>query len=241
VTDIRANLAELNERISRAAARAGRKPDEITLVGVTKTFPPESIEEAWEAGLREFGENRVQEAESKIRWSREKNLGLTWHMVGHLQRNKAKLATGLFDMIQSVDSLRLAREISKRCDAADINMPVLLEVNVSGEESKHGFPAHGRNERQVEEFFIAVRQIVSLLSLDPQGLMTIAPFEATEKELRSCFSHVRLLLDELRDEFPERHWRHLSMGMTDDFEIAVEEGATIIRLGRAIFGPRKDH
>ena len=199
------------------------------------------IEEACEAGLREFGENRVQEAVSKILWSREKDMDLTWHMVGHLQRNKAKQASQLFDLIQSVDSVRLARELSKRCHALATNMPILLEVNVSGEGSKYGFPAHERDERQLEEFLTAVQLITALPGLNPQGLMTMAPFGATEKELRSCFKRVRWLLDRLREEYTEQQWRHLSMGMTDDFEIAIEEGATIVRLGRAIFGESKDH
>jgi pyridoxal phosphate enzyme (YggS family) len=238
VKDIKANLDRLNERITAAAARAGREPEEITLVAVTKTVPPEWIALAWEAGLRQFGENRVQEAESKVLWSREKSLGLTWHMVGHLQRNKVKKAIQLFDLVQSVDSLRLAQEISKRCSDSAVSMPVLLEVNVSGEASKYGFPAHEGGGAQMEDFLGAVQQIIALPSLEPRGLMTVAPFGAPEQTLRSCFARVRSLLDRLHREFPDQPWRHLSMGMTDDFEIAIEEGATIVRVGRAIFGER---
>jgi pyridoxal phosphate enzyme (YggS family) len=241
VTDIEANVATVNERISRAAGRAGRTPEEITLVAVTKTFAPETIQEAWEAGLRVFGENRVQEAEPKVLWFRERDRQLTWHMVGHLQRNKVKKAIGLFDVFQSVDSPRLAQELSKRCRAAQVTVPVLLEVNASGEASKHGFPVHEGHADQLDEFFRAVEQIVALPHLDPQGLMTIAPFGASEEALRSCFRRVRLALDQLKGRFPERPWRHLSMGMTDDFEVAIEEGATIVRIGRAIFGARNDH
>jgi len=240
VTDIESNVARLNERFSRAAARAGRSADEIALVAVTKTFPPELIQEAWDAGLREFGENRVQEAEPKVLWFRERGTHLKWHMVGHLQRNKVKTAIDLFDVLQSVDSLRLAREISRRSRAARLTVPVLLEVNASGEASKYGFPVHENDASQLEGFLGAVEEIVELPNLDPQGLMTIAPFEASEEVLRSCFRCLRELLGELRERYPEQNWQHLSMGMTDDFEVAIEEGATIVRIGRAIFGARND-
>jgi pyridoxal phosphate enzyme (YggS family) len=241
MTDIRSNVAILNKRIAAAAIRAGRQPEEITLVTVTKTFPPEKIREAWEAGLRVFGENRIQEAEPKILWSREEGLGFDWHMVGHLQRNKVKKAIQLFNTIQSVDSLRLAREIEQRCRAASLRMPLLLEVNVTGEASKHGFAVYEEDGKQMDEFLDAVQQIVAMPNLEPQGLMTVAPFGPPEEELRSCFRRVRLLLDRLLEQFPSHRWQHLSMGMTDDFEVAIEEGATIIRIGRAIFGKRSDH
>jgi pyridoxal phosphate enzyme (YggS family) len=240
VTNIEGNVARLNERISRAAARAGRRVDEITLVAVTKTFPPELVQEAWDAGLRELGENRVQEAEPKVLWFRERGTPLKWHMVGHLQRNKVKTAVDLFDVIQSVDSPRLAREISRRSGAARRTIPVLLEVNVSGEASKHGFAVHENDIHQLEGFLAAVEEIIELPHLNPQGLMTIAPFEASEEVLRTCFRNLRELLGQLRQRYPEQHWQHLSMGMTDDFEVAIEEGATIVRIGRAIFGARND-
>jgi pyridoxal phosphate enzyme (YggS family) len=210
-------------------------------VAVTKNVPQEKIREAWEAGLRVFGENRVQEAEPKVLWSREGGLGCEWHMVGHLQRNKVKKAIQLFDTIQSVDSLRLAWEIDGRCRAACARMPLLLEVNVSGETSKHGFAAYDADGRQMDDFLGAVQQIVAMPNLEPQGLMTVAPFDAPEEDLRACFRSLRLLLERLREQFPDNHWRHLSMGMTDDFEVAIEEGSTIIRIGRAIFGKRRDH
>jgi pyridoxal phosphate enzyme (YggS family) len=241
MTEVSSNVAVLNERIASAAVRAGRRPEEITLVAVTKTFPPERIREAWEAGLRVFGENRVQEAEPKILWSREEVLGFDWHMVGHLQRNKVKKAIQLFDTIESVDSLRLAREIEQRCRAASVIMPLLLEVNVTGEASKHGFAVYEDGGQQVDDFVSAVQQIVAMPSIELQGLMTVAPFGAPEEELRSCFRRVRLLQDRLRAQFPNHHWQHLSMGMTDDFEVAIEEGATVIRIGRAIFGKRSNH
>lgn len=238
--DIDANLARLNERIAAAAARAGRAPEEITLLAVTKTLPAERIRESLSAGLRQFGENRVKEAEPKIRWFQERDIALKWHMVGHLQRNKARAAIHLFDMIDSVDSLRLAREISRRCEAAEIIMPVLLEVNVSGEASKYGFLVQEGKREQEDLLLSAVEEIAVLPNLELQGLMTMAPFGAREEVLRSCFGRLRSLLDTLKGSFGDIDWRHLSMGMTDDFEVAIEEGATMIRVGRAIFGERKD-
>jgi len=237
--DIKSNLEHVRERIAAAATRVGRDPDEITLVVVTKTFPPETIEEAWCAGLREFGENKVQEAEPKITWFREKGLELNWHMVGHLQRNKVKKAIRLFDIIHSVDSARLAGEISRRCKVAGTNMPILLEVNVSGEPSKYGLRVQEADSDQEEQVLDTVRQIAALPNLDVQGLMTMAPIGAPEEVLRSCFRSLRRLFDKLKEDLPDLQWRHLSMGMTDDFEVAIEEGATLIRVGRAIFGKRK--
>ncbi|NIN65083.1 MAG: YggS family pyridoxal phosphate-dependent enzyme [Anaerolineae bacterium] len=237
--DLQTNLAHVKGRIAAAATRVGRDPDEITLVAVTKTFAPEIIQGAWNAGLREFGENRLQEAEPKITLLREKGLDLNWHMVGHLQRNKVKKAIGLFDIIQSVDSVRLAREISRRCRAKGTSMPMLLEVNVSGESSKYGFRVQEANSEQEDQFLDAVEQMAELPHLDVQGLMTMAPLDAPEEVLRSCFRSLRTLFEKLKEDFPELKWRHLSMGMTDDFEVAIEEGATMIRVGRAIFGERK--
>jgi pyridoxal phosphate enzyme (YggS family) len=237
--DVAKNIDTLNERILRAAGRAGRSPTEITLVAVTKTVPTEKIAQAWEAGLRDFGENRVQEAEPKILWSRERGLRLNWHMVGHLQRNKAKKAVQLFDVIQSVDSLPLAQEMSQRCaKAGAARLPVLLEVNVSGEASKYGFAVHEVDGRVSDGFLAAVQEMLALPHLELQGLMTVAPLGPPEEGLRSCFGRVRLLLHRLREQWPNQPWQHLSMGMTDDFEVAIEEGATMLRIGRAIFGER---
>lgn len=238
--DIAGNIDTIKERIFCAAGRAGRRPTEITLVAVTKTVPVDKIAEAWKAGLRDFGENRVQEAEPKILWSRERGLSLNWHMVGHLQRNKVKRAIQLFDVIQSVDSIPLAQEMSQRCaQAAAGRLPVLLEVNVSGETSKYGFAVHELDARVSDGFLAAVEEMTGLPHLELQGLMTVAPLGAQEEELRSCFRRMRLLLRRLREQWPNQHWQHLSMGMTDDFEVAIEEGATMLRIGRAIFGERR--
>jgi pyridoxal phosphate enzyme (YggS family) len=214
------NLSRIRERVADACRRAGRSPDEITIVAVTKTFPPEAVAEAYRAGLTDIGENRVQEAASKIPLVEAMGVRPRWHLVGHLQTNKAKTALGLFAIIHSVDSLRLAEAISRRAVAT---VPVLLEVNVAGESTKFGFAP--------QEVAEAAASIAALPNLDVRGLMTVAPFTADPEEVRPVFRRLR----ELRDEIglPE-----LSMGMTDDFEVAIEEGATILRIGRAIFGAR---
>ena len=218
---IEANIRELERRVARAAERADRSPTGIGIIAVTKTVEPELIQKAFAAGMRHFGESRVQEAKAKIRQLSTLQPLPTWHMVGHLQTNKAKIAVELFDVIHSVDSVRLAEVISRE---AQHNIPVLLEVNVSGETTKSGFsPAEVRS---------ASYQIARLPHLEVKGLMTIAPFFSDPEEARPFFRKLRLLRDSLGLE-------HLSMGMTDDFEIAIEEGATMIRIGRGIFGERK--
>ena len=219
--DIRDNVRQLEKRIAVAAERAGRSPTEITVIAVTKTVEPGLIQKAFEAGVRHFGENRVQEAMSKIGQLPTLEPSPTWHMVGHLQTNKAKPAVRLFDIIHSVDSVRLAEVISRNTER---DVPILVQVDVSGETSKSGFPA--------AEVGSAVEQIASLPHLEIKGLMTIAPLTSDPEEVRPIFRQLRLLRDSLG-------LKHLSMGMTDDFEVAIEEGATMVRIGRAIFGERK--
>ena len=220
--DIEENLRQLGLRIARAAQRANRTPAEITLIAVTKTIPPPLIKQAFEVGIRHFGENKVQEANSKIKQLSTLQPLPTWHMVGHLQTNKAQKAIELFDMIQSVDSVRLAEALS--CHSQR-KVPILLEVNVFGEVSKFGFSPG--------EVSSAVEQIACLPHLEIKGLMTVAPLAINPEEVRPVFRQLRLLRDSLGLE-------HLSMGMTDDFEIAIEEGATMVRIGRAIFGERRE-
>ena len=220
--DIGSNIHELEKRIARAAERANRSPAEITIIGVAKTVEPWLIQQAFEAGMRHFGENRVQEAKDKIERLSTLQPPPTWHMVGHLQTNKAKTAIELFDMIQSVDSVRLAQVLSRH---AQHRIPILLEVNVSGEASKFGLPP--------AEVSSAVEEIARLPHLEIRGLMTIAPLTDNPEEVRPIFKRLRLLRDSLGLE-------HLSMGMTDDFEVAIEEGATMVRIGRAIFGERME-
>jgi pyridoxal phosphate enzyme (YggS family) len=241
--DIKTNLAQVQERIAAAARRAGRAPDEVTLVAVTKTHPAQTVETAYRAGLRDFGENRVEEASTKIPTVQERTPfpeRPRWHMVGHLQRRKARLAVSLFDVIHAVDSLRLARRINRMAEERGKVMPVLLEVNVSGEASKYGFNLSAAVAREARVAFVAdVEQILSLPYLRPCGLMTMAPIVANPEQARPVFVALRALRDDLARGFPQADWRELSMGMTDDFEVAVEEGATLVRIGRAIFGSRK--
>ena len=218
--DIARNLHDVERRIAQAAQRAGRSPAEITIVAVTKGLTAQAIEAALEAGIRHIGENRVQEAREKI--ARLSNLQpcATWHMVGHLQTNKAKTAVEIFDIIHSIDSLRLAEALSGR---AQNTVSVLLQVNISGEEPKSGF-----SEAELHK---AAEDVARLPMLEVKGLMTIAPLVSDPEEVRPIFRRLRELRDSLGLE-------HLSMGMSDDFEVAVGEGATMVRIGRAIFGER---
>ena len=219
--DIAANLRDVQGRIARACERSHRSPGEITLVVVTKEVEVSAIRAAFDCGIRDFGENRVQEAEDKIAQLSDLKPDVTWHMVGHLQSNKARTAVELFDIIHSIDSVRLAEILSRR---AEKTFPVVLQVNVSGEATKGGFV--------VGEIANAVNEIKRLPNLKVMGLMTIAPLAADPEEVRPVFRKLRELRDSLGLE-------HLSMGMTDDFEVAVEEGATMLRVGRAIFGERR--
>ncbi len=220
---IAGNIEEVTKRIAEAAVSAGRSVEEVTLVAVTKTRVPEEISQAVEAGLRVFGENRVQEAKSKYRLLPE---SLSWHMIGHLQRNKAKDAVAIFDCIHSLDSVRVADEVEKRCAAIGKTMDVLLEVNVSGEEAKFGL-----KREELEE---VVRHVLSFPHLRLKGLMTMAPFVDDAETVRPVFRGLR----EVRDRINETglcHLKDLSMGMTQDYEVAVQEGATMVRIGSAIF------
>ncbi len=220
-TDIGANIEQVKERIASACQRADRSPDEVTIVAVTKMVAPSAIATALKLGLRHFGENRVQEAEAKIGQLSALKPRPIWHMVGHLQTNKAKVAVAIFDIIHSVDSIRLA-EVLSRC--ARKTLPILLEVNVASEASKSGF--------SLAEVEPALEAIAGLPRLEIRGLMTIAPMVADAEQVRPVFRQLRSLRDSFRLE-------HLSMGMTDDFEVAIEEGATMVRIGRAIFGERE--
>lgn len=219
--DIEVNIQDIHRRIARACERSHRLPSEITLVAAAKGFEASVVRAAFDCGIRDFGENRVQEAEKKIGQLSDLEPDITWHMVGHLQSNKAGTAAELFDIIHSVDSVRLAGILSQR---AEQTLPVLLEVNVSGEASKSGFA--------IDEIAGAVEEVRRLPNLEVTGLMTIAPLTADPEEVRPVFRKLRELRDSLGLE-------HLSMGMTDDFEVAVEEGATVLRIGRAIFGDRR--
>jgi pyridoxal phosphate enzyme (YggS family) len=213
-------VERVGERVEAACRRSGRSPEAVTLVAVTKGVAAQAIRQAVAAGIVHLGENRVQEAEAKRPALADLEAGVRWHMVGHLQTNKVKTAIELFDIIHSVDSLRLAEAISKRATKA---VPVFLEVNLSAEPSKYGF-ALNELPRQHEA-------ISSLPNIDLRGLMTIAPQLPSAEAMRPVFSRLRNAAESLR-------LHELSMGMSDDFEVAVEEGATCVRVGRAIFGER---
>lgn len=224
-------LRAIRERIGEAATRANRSPDEIQLVAVSKTVPVDVLRDAYALGLRVFGENRVQEAQEKM--AALALPAIRWELIGHLQTNKAVRAVELFGRVQSVDSMRLAEALAARAATLGKTLPVLLEVNVAGEASKSGFA--------LEETLAAARLIAALPALRPEGLMTIAPLVDDPEDARPVFRTLRQLRDRLRKEIPlapDGGWAELSMGMSDDFTVAVEEGATLVRLGRALFGAR---
>jgi pyridoxal phosphate enzyme (YggS family) len=220
------NLIHINDRIEQACSLYDRRSDEITLVGVSKTKGVELVKEAWRAGLVHFGENKVQEAESKIPSAGK---GPIWHMIGHLQTNKTKKAIRLFDIIESVDSLKLAGALSKDCANNDMEKEILLEVNSSGETSKYGLP--------FEKVLPVAEEVSRYDNLKLVGLMTIGPFTDDEELIDKSFESTRDLFKRMRDRLGESI-RVLSMGMTSDFERAIKFGSTELRIGTAIFGPR---
>jgi pyridoxal phosphate enzyme (YggS family) len=227
MNSIAENLERVREQIAQAAARAGRVAEEIELVAITKTHPAEKVREAIEAGQTLFGESRVQEARAKIP---ELPSNLRWHFVGHLQKNKIRHALPLFEMIHSVDSLDVAQDINRIAEEQGMHPRVLLEVNVAGEGSKFGFSPDKLRD-QMEE-------LLALPRLSILGLMTIPPLDEKAEASRKYFVQLRELRDRLQTEF-HVDLAQLSMGMTDDFAVAVEEGATLVRVGTAIFGERK--
>ena len=218
--DIRTNLERVRERVARAAERAGRRADDVLLVGVSKTVDVARIRAAVAAGLGALGENRVQEARDKVA---EVGRAVQWHLVGHLQTNKVRDALELFDVIHSVDRIDLARELDRRARAKGRTIDAFVQVNVGGELSKGGWPP--------EAVETAVQAVAALTGLKLRGLMTIPPAVERPEDARGWFRTLRKLAE--RHGLPE-----LSMGMSADFEIAIEEGATMVRVGTAVFGPR---
>lgn len=223
------NLAGIRERMARAALRRGRLAEEVTLVAVSKTFPAEAIRAAHGLGLRHFGENRVQEWDGKRKELGELG-GATWHLIGHLQSNKARRAAEIFDRVDSVDSFSLAQKLDAAAEAAGKRLGVLIEVHLGGEESKSGVAE--------AELAGVAEGIAALAHLELLGLMTIPPFFEDAERARPFFSKLRGLRDELSGR-TRRALSVLSMGMSHDFEIAIEEGATEIRVGSALFGARQ--
>jgi len=223
---IKGNLQAIKKRMALAAEKSGRTADDITLVAVSKTHPVEAVKAAIEFGATDIGESRIQEAEPKII-----SLGgiARWHMIGHLQSNKAKKAVALFDLIHSVDSLKLAEEINRRAGEAEKKMDCLVEVNSSGEESKFGVPPG--------EVIDLLKKVKNPANVNIAGLMTIGPFVDDDKMIRAAFKLTRELFLDGREIMGES-FSTLSMGMSDDFGVAIEEGSTMVRVGTAIFGQR---
>jgi len=220
------NLEHVQQRIAAACARAGRAPESVTLLAVTKTHGPETVKAAVEAGQLLFGENKVQEARAKIPLCPGR---ARWYFIGHLQSNKCRDAVELFEMIQSVDSLSLAQELNKRAEQAAKTMPVLLEVNVAGEASKFGY--------QPEQMLADLKEINALRRLELHGLMAIPPLTPLPEKARPHFQRLREFKQQAESVLGVP-LPHLSMGMSGDFEVAIEEGATIVRVGTALFGER---
>jgi pyridoxal phosphate enzyme (YggS family) len=225
--DIEQNLRNIQQRFERACVRAGRTPSEVTLLAVTKGHPPETVQMAAELGLTVFGENKIQEAKAKIPMCSSR---LHWQMIGHLQSNKCRDAVHFFEMIQSIDSLPLAEEVNRRADQAGKTIPVLLEVNAVGEASKFGYSR--------ETLLRDIKALNALRRIEVQGLMTVPPWTPDPEKVRPVFRLMRELKGRC-EEALGAPLPHLSMGMSGDFEVAVEEGATIVRIGTALFGARK--
>jgi len=226
------NIAEVRQRIAAAAHRAGRDPEKIVLMAVSKTFPPERIREAYNAGLRIFGENRVQEFSGKAAALRDLHEA-EWHMIGHLQSNKAAAAAEAFAAIDSLDSLKLAEKLNASAARLGKKLGVLIEINVGGESAKSGLSP---DSDEVEELLSAAPR---LERLEFRGLMTVPPFAEDAREVRPYFRKLRALRDQLAAQhFPAVFMDVLSMGMSHDFEVAIEEGSTSVRVGTAIFGQR---
>lgn len=230
VSSIADNLARVREQIARAAQRAGRSANEIAIVAVSKTFHADAIRAAWDAGMREFGENRVQEFESKRPNLQE--LDATWHLIGHLQSNKAKRAAQLFDRVDSVDSLGLAQKLNAAAGELRKRLPVLIEVHLGGEATKSGIPE--------AELPALALNISELAHLELFGLMTVPPYSDDPERVRPYFRQLRALGREL-NHLLGRPLPTFSMGMSHDFEVAIEEGSTEIRIGTALFGGRKNN
>ncbi len=228
MSEIAENLARVRQRMEAAALRSGRRPEGIRLVAVSKTVPPDRVREAVEAGVEILGENYVQEAQRKIEIL---GRGAAWHFIGHLQTNKAKIAGQLFDFIHSVDSLRLAEELSRAARRENKNIPILLQVNLAREESKFGAAE--------SDLFLLLEAVSRLEGVSVKGLMTMPPFFENGEDSRPYFKELRALAESAaRQKIPGVAMDELSMGMSNDFEVAIEEGATLVRVGTAVFGPR---
>ena len=230
-TELLTNLTTIRARVTAAAVQAGRDPSTVTLVAVSKTKPMAAIEAAYHAGQRDFGENRLEELWPKVEAAQTLGLhDMRWHLIGNIQSRKTAQAVGPFTLIHSIDRDKIAQRLSRDAVAAGCVLSILLEVNVSGEESKHGFTP--------SELLATGAELLALPGLQICGLMTMAPLVDDPEAARPVFRGLRELRDELQARYPTGDWQQLSMGMTNDFEIAIAEGATLVRIGSAIFGSR---
>lgn len=230
---LRENIERVRSDIRSCCIAAGRDPEEITLIGVSKVFPVEYAEAAVMAGLTDLGENRVQELMPKIERFSSLDLDVNWHLIGTLQKNKVKYVIGKTKLIHSVNTVELAEEISKRSVGNNVTTRILLQANVSGEESKHGFAPH--------ELKPALDNVMDMPGIEVCGLMTMAPIETYEGEAREAFARTRVIFDDLSSYVKSDSWKILSMGMSQDYKSALLEGATHIRVGTAIFGDRSKY
>ncbi|MBQ1802936.1 MAG: YggS family pyridoxal phosphate-dependent enzyme [Lachnobacterium sp.] len=222
------NLQDVQSKIESACKRAGREPKEVTLIAVSKTKPEEMLQTIYDCGVRDFGENKVQELTRKIEALPN---DIKWHMIGHLQTNKVKYIVGSVELIHSVDSIHLAKEISKQSVKKDVVSHILIEVNVAEEESKFGL--------KIDEVLSAIKEISKLPNLKIDGLMTIAPYVINPEDNRNFFRRIKQLAVDISEQNIDNvSMNILSMGMTGDYEVAIEEGATIVRVGTGIFGER---
>jgi pyridoxal phosphate enzyme (YggS family) len=234
VSGIRERYQQTLDRIGEATTRSGRVKGSVRLVVVTKSQPLAVVRAAIEAGANVLGENYAEEAILKKDSLKESHV--EWHMIGHVQSRKSDLIPGNFTMLHSLDSVKLAGRLNKVCEETNQNLPVLIEVNVSGEESKFGFP--GWEKSRWQDLVTAGKQIYAFPGLHIRGLMTMPPFFAEPTEVRPYFQRLRQIQEYLKEHLPQATWSELSMGTSGDFAIAIEEGATIVRVGQAILGPR---
>ena len=235
VQNIAHNLRQVLERIALSASQAGRNPQEVCLVVVTKTHPVEVIETLLSAGIKSIGESYIDEALPKIAALAGRS-GVEWHMIGHVQSRKGRQVCQNFQFLHSLDSLKLANHMNRFAGETGKHLPVLLECNVSAEESKYGWPAS--DETKWPELLSPIRQVLALPNLEVRGLMTVAPMVDDPDLARPFFKRLCQLQGYFSRNFPQADWHELSMGMSADFEVAIQEGSTIVRIGQAILGPR---
>jgi len=231
---IKIRYEEVLEKVEISARSVSRFSDQIKLVVVTKAQPIEVVQAVINSGVKDIGENYAEEAASKI--VQFKDMGISWHMIGHIQSRKARLVCERFDIVHSLDSLKLARKLNRGMDEKNLKLPVLLECNVSGEKTKNGYPIwDADNLNQIEG---EIEELISLPNLSIRGLMTIPPWNPDPEKSRKHYKRLTEFQNHLANKFPHSFWDDLSMGMSNDFEVAIQEGATIIRVGTAIVGPR---